>query len=321
MVRRARIPRSVVPDVYWYGQMSPVLNVSNFFKHTAWIAGPCTSSAINSIYQNITNEVPFTITAGRNLRPTIEVSCYELLSVVNLGKSDLFVRLYRFRNRPGVSYGTAAFTEGTQAAATFSGFSGSNQEFAFPTQYFDWPETSLLENSNFCEVFKPSRVRRRRLPVGRACHFTQNIKKMQISYDEANKAGVFGGATPAGLIANKSYINVLTVHGQLGQVCQTDEKQPKGVTHTSGMFAWRQVQRYVYRWVNWNSYSQLGTILPSGSWNAATATVGNPQVKAYQNVFQDPDGAIGIASRQDVNTNMPYGCSAVAFVPYVNVAP
>lgn len=280
--------------------------------------GPLCVIQVGSILNNIVAESPYTLAAGANLRPTLEISCLWRVDWINVGKSDVRITRTPLVARTHYPLGGAASCA-AQALADFNGYINYNFD-TLPVGYFAWPQSSFLENRAFWSFYKPRKQTTKTLKVGKSVSFFNKCYRTMISYEELASASL--GFTQAdGFIRNKSTVNCWELVGQLGQVCQDEAGAHSTVQEAPFQVLVRQQARFVYRWTNYNRNSIYGN--PQYPYNVltATSTVGVPQVKAYQTAANTAGGAMDFDKRQSVNIQPSFGCDGAAMVPNVRVIP
>lgn len=316
---KPRIPRSVVPDVYWTNYHSAVIECKTQGSTEYWIEGPCTAARILGMYSAIIAESPWAASGAgtaAHVRPFLQISAICQDTFTNVGKSALRIDLQKIRSRSGLGNANPL----SAVSGSYDAFWQYNFDQTLVAQYQYWPQINPLENKAFWQAYKPSKPRTKFLKVGRFVTFNTHIKQMNVSYSEMAKATT-NFTVNNGLIANKSYLHFFRITGTMGQVCQDDE-DPEAhsiTTNVNGMFMHRQIVRYSYKWVNVNTPSIWGQARYGYDLEETSCVVGNPAVGAYQNSANDSAGAMALDARQGVNIQPSFGCESVPLVPYVNL--
>lgn len=259
---------------------------------------------------NIQAESPYTLNAGYNLRPTLEISVLWRTDIINAGNSNIRVCQTPIMARN--TFSTANLV--TALSGSWGGFIPYSNDVV-PAGYYNWPQSSIFENTAFWNIYKPGKPRTRLLKVGKTVSFVSRRSRVRINYEEM--ALVSANFTAAdGLIKGKSSAFVYEFTGELSHVCQ-DGAGFSTIQESNGQFLIRSQARYVYRWVNYNRQSIYGSPQYAQAVVAGTSQVGVPMVKSYREQMTSAGGSTDITKRQSVNIQPSFGCLGVPFVPTV----
>jgi len=319
-----------------YGKGHPVDRYISTYPTNAYTVDPDTSvitymagwgwgNDIAAMLVNIRAESPYTLTGGANLyQPTLQVYGHTTIDIVptgNVGISFELVTCTPQRGRTGSA--TLAATATAFAGAWAQSYDARSTGFEF------FPDTSILENTTFFDSLNNPWVPTGRITgtvrVGSPKRYILKYKTRAFRYAEYS-VGTFLTEGQAG---GKSYLHIIKVRGERGQVCGTKGANNQPILTEMGSPVMVKVRcTYYYRWVPGNNRPTIygSNLGPSEGVNEdARQWVGVPALKA-QRAAQATDvidvnftnwGGQDLRSKHESLINPIWDCTGGVFIPQV----
>lgn len=277
---------------------------------------------------NIRAEAPSTLLGGAVLmQPQLVVYGYATFDICPAGNSPIAYELI-LATRPGKLTGTSSLaTTGTNFTAAWA-----TSYDARPTNFENFPDTSLLENVSYWSsanaAWTPTRRITGRAEVGRPRRYVFKFKTRRFNFQEYSQ----GTFLTQGQVSGKTFGLFTKTRAIPGQVCGvlSAVNQPI-LTEIGTNYMMKTRSYYFYRWEAGNNRptvygSNLGT--NESVDEDAFSWIGVPALRAQRrNLSNDvaagfPDwGGASVAVKHEANINPIYDCVGTPFIPEVDNAP
>lgn len=315
--------RSVFPfDTYYVTTTTGPQYVPPATSNTNFMEGVMGGLDLGTIKNNTQTEQVFTQQLA--LEPTLYIDWECVIELCNMGTSDLYFEVIPYNRKQGAVSSLA--TQATAWAGTWP-ISYDNR----PTGFENFPETSLLANSNWWKLIAtPLRPRYIRVPVGKVVKVPFKSRKTKtVRRDDLPNNTTF--YSTGGFLPFKTIQFIIKVTAQMGQACGVVSAVNTPTATTVGgdyIINNRAIYRYRYRYEN-QMQSIYGNHLPTNYTvsTAAQTFVGVPATRSIRAVndavlhntgtfFGGLDGA----AKTDININPVGDCASGLFTPTVHTA-
>lgn len=202
---------------------------------------------------------------------------------------------------------------------------------AQPTDFADFPSTSVLQNLKFwggnsSPGYRPTRRIVTTVRVGRPKRLTFRFKTRRFTFEDYSQ----GTFLSEGMARGRTYFAVVKYHAERQQVCGIlDMEAAPLMTEGGAQFITKIRQFYFYRWIPGNNrptvygnYTGADEIIEED----ARSWIGVPALKAQRfsgpNTFSDPSsfGGLGVHNKHEALINPMTTCNGTATIPVVAVS-
>lgn len=197
-----------------------------------------------------------------------------------------------------------------------------------PTDFEDFPSTSLLQNLKFwggnnTRGYRPTRRIVTTVGVGRPKRITLRFKTRRFTYEDYSGAGFL----TEGMARGRTVFAIVKYHAERQQVCGVIDMDAAPIlTEGGGQFMTKIRQYYFYRWIPGNNrptvyggYTGADEVIEE----TARSWIGVPALRAQRfsgpYTFANPSsfGGLDPTIKHEANINPNSTCNGTAYIPTV----